>query len=513
MAGTEQREEEQHAQNAFDMNSVVGQRDLEHEITFALLFNWFIGWPVIFLSFVGLTITISKKYVTEPFIDEIFHIPQTIQYFNGDFKTWDPKITTPPGLYYLGYIWSKFIQLTHLPINPIGLGSLRLLNTIGGTLVLPFVLNPLFILNPIGFWPISIVLFPILSSFYTLYYTDVWSTVLIVTSLSLAVALPYGDVKSVRLSAFVAFLSIWFRQTNIIWNLFILVLVIERRALIEKKFNKSFLNNCIKFVIQFFEDFWDFSLPFIINVILFTGFIIYNRGITLGDKENHVAGLHIAQVFYCFTFLTVFTTPLWISEFRIKTYLRRYKRLPIVILLEFIIMAIVIRFFTVVHPFLLADNRHYTFYIWRKIINLRWWTKYLMIPIYHFSINIVTQQLSENGFYFDSITPLPIKEPKDLPLKPTGISIIMLIICIILTIVPSPLFEPRYYILPFIFFRLFIAVPYEGFFIGGSLNDITLTRLKLELALFVIINIITFVIFISYTFPWESESALQRIIW
>jgi alpha-1,2-glucosyltransferase len=29
--------------------------------------------------------------------DEFFHVPQAQKYCNGDY-TWDPKITTPPGL-------------------------------------------------------------------------------------------------------------------------------------------------------------------------------------------------------------------------------------------------------------------------------------------------------------------------------------------------------------------------------------------------------------------------------
>ncbi|KAG8267203.1 glucosyltransferase [Homalodisca vitripennis] len=38
---------------------------------------------------------------SKPFIDEIFHIPQTIKYCRGYFDEWDPKITTLPGLYYI----------------------------------------------------------------------------------------------------------------------------------------------------------------------------------------------------------------------------------------------------------------------------------------------------------------------------------------------------------------------------------------------------------------------------
>lgn len=33
--------------------------------------------------------------------DEIFHIPQAQKYCKGNFGSWDPMITTPPGLYVL----------------------------------------------------------------------------------------------------------------------------------------------------------------------------------------------------------------------------------------------------------------------------------------------------------------------------------------------------------------------------------------------------------------------------
>jgi len=64
-------EEEQtsaQAEGTYNANSFDNQRDLEHEITFALIFNWFIGWPILFIIFSILTYTISKNYVTEPFI-------------------------------------------------------------------------------------------------------------------------------------------------------------------------------------------------------------------------------------------------------------------------------------------------------------------------------------------------------------------------------------------------------------------------------------------------------------
>lgn len=37
------------------------------------------------------------------------------------------------------------------------------------------------------------------------------------------------------------------------------------------------------------------------------------------------------------------------------------------------------------HPYLLADNRHYTFYLWKNVIRAHWSAKYCLIPLYLYS--------------------------------------------------------------------------------------------------------------------------------
>lgn len=36
--------------------------------------------------------------VPDPYLDEIFHIPQAQKYCDGHWSEWNDKITTPPGL-------------------------------------------------------------------------------------------------------------------------------------------------------------------------------------------------------------------------------------------------------------------------------------------------------------------------------------------------------------------------------------------------------------------------------
>ena len=39
--------------------------------------------------------------VPDPYMDEVFHVPQAEKYCSGNFTHWDNKITTLPGLYLL----------------------------------------------------------------------------------------------------------------------------------------------------------------------------------------------------------------------------------------------------------------------------------------------------------------------------------------------------------------------------------------------------------------------------
>lgn len=134
--------------------------------------------------------------------------------------------------------------------------------------------------------------------------------------------------------------------------------------------------------------------------------------------------------------------------------------------------------FTIIHPFLLADNRHFTFYIFKKLISHRY-SQIFAIPLYHFSTWIIITTLNKSKRGLSSIT------------------IITYLFAVCLTIIPSPLFEPRYYIVPLIIFRLFVK------------SD----RNLLEFLWLNSVNLFTSFVFFNYEFTWDSEPGVQRIIW
>ncbi|AAS51782.2 ADL138Cp [Eremothecium gossypii ATCC 10895] len=489
-------------------------QQIQDEIVMGCVVNLAL-WPVLLGAAAYVAYKYNCSWVPYPFIDEKFHVGQTVRYLAGRWREWDSKITTPPGLYVIGWAVQRTVGLL---VGWNTLSLLRLSNVIGGLVVWPwFVLRPLYFFNALAFWPATLSVFPLLTSYYFLYYTDVWSTILIVGSLTLAVTVPFGERASIWASAICGLLSCLFRQTNIVWNAFVLVVVLERRTMIHKGFNSLRINNYLKLIIHGIENWNSLVLPYAVNFALFLIFLLYNGSVTLGDKSSHVAGFHLVQMFYCLLFITFFSVPVWFCRSFLLNYVSRTVVYPIWTIFEILGIMMIIRFFTVVHPYLLADNRHIAFYLFKKLIGRNRFLKYfVMAPIYHFSTFVYLEAVRPTVFFFHPILPIEVKSPVDLPLQFTHISWSALIICTLLTVVPSPLFEPRYYILPYIFWRIFLLVSPEPFFAVPT--EMTYRfgntrRLAVEFLWFILINAITIVIFATNAFAWETEASLQRIIW
>ena len=138
-----------------------------------------------------------------------------------------------------------------------------------------------------------------------------------------------------------------------------------------------------------------------------------------------------------------------------------------------------VRYGTIAHPFLLADNRHYTFYVWRRIINARLWTRYALVPVYVFSAMSFVRILSK---------------------KQSGLWIFGWLLATCLTLVPSPLIEPRYLIMPYLMMRLYMP---------------TTTRKQeiIEWVFYMMVNALTMTLFIGYPFTWAHEPGAQRFMW
>jgi alpha-1,2-glucosyltransferase len=158
---------------------------------------------------------------SQPVQDEIFHIPQAQHYCEGRFEVWDPKLTTPPGIYLLSVILSPFWGCST--------NALRRLNfSVLGLLVMFLVdiyvarrntrspsTRPQEIMT--GHNALNIALFPPLFFFYGLYYTDVASTLSVVIYYSFFLRHQNKTRGSSIAVVAAALTSLLFRQTNIFW--------------------------------------------------------------------------------------------------------------------------------------------------------------------------------------------------------------------------------------------------------------------------------------------------------
>lgn len=76
----------------------------------------------------------------------MFHVRQAENYIKNKWHVWDPKITTPPGLYIVSYICTLFYQGFGFLPNQIDTFFYRAINWIGGAL-LAFLVRDLLMLG------------------------------------------------------------------------------------------------------------------------------------------------------------------------------------------------------------------------------------------------------------------------------------------------------------------------------------------------------------------------------
>ena len=132
------------------------------------------------------------------------------------------------------------------------------------------------------------------------------------------------------------------------------------------------------------------------------------------------------------------------------------------------------------HPYLLADNRHYTFYAWRRIFNSNY--SFLFQPFYALTLLLMYQKMNH------------------LDKWSRNVFIGFHLLCTLLTIVPAHLLEFRYFIIPYIIWRLHLRIDNRWAF-------------RFELLTNILINLITFYVFIYRTFYWPNSTDVQRLMW
>lgn len=238
----------------------------------------------------------------------------------------------------------------------------------------------------------------------------------------------------------------------------------------------------------------------------------------------------------------------------------------------------IVKYNTIVHPFTLADNRHYMFYVFRYTILRSQAVRFSLVGAYIICAHLIWSRLAGSpptssgqdiryiNRPFDSNTlatqlkgkapgqneprvPLAkssasppgdnkaIAEEENLASSasaspPTSTALLWLATTA-LSLISAPLVEPRYFILPWIFWRLLVpawtapADPPERLraAVPGLVWLCTLGRridltVVLETAWFVVVNLVTFWVFLSRPYQWKGvdgrvldEARWQRFMW
>ena len=328
-----------------------------------------------------------------------------------------------------------------------------------------------------------IVQFPLLYFFTFLYYTDVGSTLFVLIAY-------YASMKSRHmLAALAGVLAILFRQTNIVWVgfcCFTAILDNLKRTGVVKKEDPLYLQiyntvtGCFKSIVSTLS----IAFPYVTVLLGFVCFVVVNNGIVVGDRSSHEASLNFPQILYFSIFTITFSCFIALNYLNVvstfKTtcnVLTSFGNAASVLILT-TAMFLAVHYFTYQHLYLISDNRHFTFYIWRRVFGYHPHVKYFLVPVYLISVLVMTKELS---------------------FKRSGIWILVFFACTGIVLIPQKLLEFRYFIIPYLLFRL-------------NLRTSSLLQLFTEGLVYTLVNFTTMWIFLRRTHTQNGLSG-QRIMW
>lgn len=105
--------------------------------------------------------------------------------------------------------------------------------------------------------------------------------------------------------------------------------------------------------------------------VAFCAFVVLNGSITLGDKEAHAPSAHLMQPLYFGLFCLANAALLLLQPSITQPLLSSCRARPVLWLAGLVAAvaggSLLAARYSLAHPYLLADNRHYTFYLWRKV--------------------------------------------------------------------------------------------------------------------------------------------------
>jgi alpha-1,2-glucosyltransferase len=370
---------------------------------------------------IGLITTVLMSFILPmaTIADELFHLAQ-IALFKASSYTIVPALTMPPTYH---FVVGKMAGI-------LGVETFSGIRMVSASIsFVAVILAWVYLQNQKTTFPLlqSLQLFasPLLWPVYWILYTDIPSLITTILSLILLVNQRYF------LSALVCLLSLCFRQHNIFWVLLIWLMAMDQTGcwtrLVEvfKSSSQSFLQKAFDATSKCLASTGVYLIP----IVCFIGFIYFNNGIALGDRQaQQFGGLYPLQIFSCLFVLGLVLLPLHLSNIpKILMLLKKYYWLIILVAALF---ALYMKTFKIVH----LHNFPSDYF-------LRNWLLYFLDG--HFRYKVAAFALIALAFLSLIVTPLRSRE--NYWLYPVTI----------LALLPVSLIEQRYYIVPFTLLMLF----------------------------------------------------------
>jgi alpha-1,2-glucosyltransferase len=213
----------------------------------------------------------------------------------------------------------------------------------------------------------------------------------------------------------------------------------------------------------------------------FAAFVVWNGAVVVGDKAHHAPVRHLMQPLYFSLYCIAWLAPVFWSPNALRLGWQSVTCAGpgfwAVWAGACAVLASVVQRSTLVHPFLLADNRHYIFYLWRKVVNRRWWARYALAPLYATSLAQLAGALLQLGSAWVGLFAL----------------------CTCLVLVPAHLVEFRYFTIPFFILVLNMRTPSRA-------------QLALLVAAYAIVNCVVAGIYLARPFVWV-DGTVARFLW
>ncbi|KAK2881778.1 hypothetical protein FQN49_000445 [Arthroderma sp. PD_2] len=187
----------------------------------------------------------TNSILPDPYLDEVFHVRQAQAYWDHRWRQWDPKITTPPGLYLVSYVIAATSSMLFGKPVELSASALRCINGLVFFNALQFIVRRFLCIRrdtlsvkeesrssswQLNLSALNICLFPPIFFFSGLYYTDLAALLIVLEAYNVDLGrspLSNKDgtssssqgttgTKYLRLIS-LGLAALVFRQTNIFW--------------------------------------------------------------------------------------------------------------------------------------------------------------------------------------------------------------------------------------------------------------------------------------------------------